>query len=1481
MKRFARILLAAAVVLAVTAVTVMAAVPASAASAGKTIYIAETAKGNGSGSSAANAMGSVEEIGPSVPGASTNWEKYTGESYYKNSALYRAASELVKTGGKIVLVEDVSIDFTKTSAGAVKEDGTYTARQNARDFIMPTYGNNTITITNGDYNGRLVMTEGSQLILGGKTIFEDLDFVAHDGSATADNAKKDFTICCNGYETVFGEGLTNKSYSGDIRKGNATERAATYGNRDYFIQIVGGSRYGTISRGADITVNSGTWGYIAGGNKNNNGDKQYGDINMVLNDGLFLGSIVGGGSYVNTCPTFGDVYMELNGGTYKSHVHPVSRAALGYDNNKAFLRITGGTFDNGNAIYKNLGGTYAVDLTVDLSGLNQADSRLTQLLSKAGDAKVMYPAVWAEKLTVNSYSKIAFMGEPYDAESIEVTVTYNANAGNAVETFKYTPENKGFNVTLDTSAKGTKVLKVAYGSKSVSKVVTVLNVPQPTFEGAQVALASDNLGKLRLVGSMSIELTGGVTLDESGSKMPYGFYAVVNTGVTKSFDLDMLETYNKIELDGTKFRTEGDTLGVYNNSVKRTFGAELTGLSLKDYDTNISIVSYVKFKYDGVEYVRYSPIENKTVLGVANAAYASQLESDEGKAFLKTNIIDKYAAYKSNKNNMVDQASADAMRTEVVNAYKAMANYTWTPSETFKLTTGTKTNTYTAGTTYKGIPYVNGRKATLSEFTANITTVKGTNGSTNLYTGPVRGVYNIFGVPQYDESGKFTGVDTTNAQIVSTKYADAFANGKVITDHLSEDMLYISDFFPAVDYNAIYNAWNVVGTNEVWPVGLSGAIPNGSSGVVTVGNYTVSGTDTLAICQANGTSVMYAAYAACKPGDVLVNVSTKGRSLHMVTVASNGTASATTTLKRSYTSETLNSTTKSHFVLDSSVSFQSLYNSGFIPVTIPELKNGLKTPTTTILTGFDGAATFKDGKVIGRIDSNRTIVSVNVTLGIGSGYIFDETHYYTTQDTDMNTVHLDEFDFSRMLPKLVAGKTYQLRVVAEIAGDEGKTELLNYSYTEPKNNTAKFAVVYTAANTPSLKISSDLQQSVIDNMWEQYNGFEWTPSHNFKYVDTNPESDAFCPSSIYEKGVKYRGILYSNMRSTFAEFKNILTSNNVVNIDTTLTVKDGYYQVDWSHIMGNHCSAAMFNAYQQSTRVSASEGSRYAAGLISAGTKDIFGEFAKFFVGHTASATEAYGDYAMYEAMAKWQKGDYMYNNSDGGGHTRMVSDVVVVRNSATGKIDPDKSYVLMCEQTDTLISDRIDTNKYYLYVGNLSNGSKYMQFIKPSDTTTPKPTGTEVYETFAEFYGVYGMDTTWWLNNKYTFRNLFGTGYNAFAYRPVEFVANATEDIYVGVNRIPTIDQLRTKSNSSTTVIESNYPIVSMYVKITNTKTNAVTTVPFFRAQTNLYRYDLAQKAADINTALNGLGSGTYKVSVITELAKCEIETISLTYTK
>lgn len=164
---------------------------------------------------------------------------------------------------------------------------------------------------------------------------------------------------------------------------------------------------------------------------------------------------------------------------------------------------------------------------------------------------------------------------------------------------------------------------------------------------------------------------------------------------------------------------------------------------------------------------------------------------------------------------------------------------------------------------------------------------------------------------------------------------------------------------------------------------------------------------------------------------------------------------------------------------------------------------------------------------------------------------------------------------------------------------------------------------------------------------------------------------------------------------------------------------------------------------------------------------------------YTGSLVKTYGAEALYESYALAEKGDFVYKNATGG-HTRIVQETHVVRDATTGRIDPDKSYILMLEQTDTLESE---------VYGKSSYGA--------SDWTPEL-----------------GYDSTFW-EHRYSFALLATGDSAAIILRPTEFKTNESEDHYVGLTRKATEKNLETATSGEMGIIESNYPIIAVYATV------------------------------------------------------------------
>ncbi len=1376
MKYFVRYSLLALLVM-LTVVISVAIVPASAAT--NVIYISDN--GTGDGSSASSPLG--PELVERVPNdadttllddgdPSNDYSYYVNRTLYMNSVLYQAAEKLSKTGGTLVLVGDVVLDYSKTYAGA---------RTTQRDFYMPDHGNNEITIT-AQNGGRLVITEGTYLNLGGKTTFENMTFVSKTGRNSGDQCDSNLAICCGGYDTVFGDGL-NCVYE------NSAGNIVTPSSNAQYLSISGTKRYGDLNYDTNVTINSGTWYRVYGGMYGNAGDVHRGDVTLNINGGTFMSNVIGG-SRSNSIFHFGEVNVNVTGGTFNEAICASNNVGTGYKNQKATIKVSGGTFTSATWVTKHHGtlvsGCFDPILTVDFS-----EYPATSVGTISGST-VYYPTQMLSSVTMktNSTNTLGFVGEEYEADGLSLTLKYTNNKTAVVE---YTDTDKNFKFDYDNTKEGTSTVTGTYGGKTISgfsKDITVVKSPVPVILGAQISTQDTDAG-LRFVAEMAFG-----SGDDHITVKDYGFIAW-DSSVLKEQDMGSLEELygvNEMTAYGTKFRAEYDKTGMYNTESKTTFSGVYGNIQLNDYAKDIIAIAYIEYEHDGRTYIEYSEPVRRSVLGVAQLAAE---KSYEDVAWITTNIIDRYQAYTSGKTNknlsVYDSENAERLRDIVVAEMNAMANYKWTPSTDVDLTESVTMGgnnyygkyTYSAGTTYYGMAYVNNSKAEFEEFERHIKPFKD---GTNVYFGPIEGVNDLYtsGTAPYNDI-------QTKKYKVDEKYHE------------------ITTLFPATDYTGmIVNVWNKVGTNAVWLTTLRSFIPSYGRGTLTVGDYSYTSstnyTDT--ITNASGSATMNAAYAQCKRGDVVLARTTGGgNSIYMVM---EDAVPGTNSLKLMQFGPTLRDKNggKTHFY-STTMTFSTLYSNGYIPVTLPELATGCQSNTTVLVNNFDADEAMRTGKLSGSIQSNKQIISVNVKLSRneGDGIFYDQTVYCNSvKDQNVNKFDLSCFDMSKILSYMVEGKQYVLTVSADIA-NEGQKTVVSHTYTKPLYSLDS---MYASYENKFGADFSNMTQTVIDHMKEQMNVY-WTPAETFYYSNLTGGT-GFVPNTQFTKNVIYRGVTYSNMRATLEDFQSVLdktpTYNSKLGVNVyTYTGPAG--KTDWNWVMGNHCSASMYHAYQKVIRLHAS--SRGNPDMRLLGLEDIFYGVASY----TGSLVKTYGAEALYESYALAEKGDFVYKLSTGG-HTRLVQETHVVRDDTTGRIDPDKSYILMLEQTDTLESE---------VYGVAKNGE--------SINWTPES----------------GYDSTFW-EHKYSF-SLLATGDSAaIILRPTEFKTNESENHYIGLTRKATKSNLETATSGQMGIIESNYPILAVYATIELEDGTVYTATA--RALTNKNSYSVGNLFTSTQTTYN-----------------------------
>ncbi|MBQ7010161.1 MAG: family 43 glycosylhydrolase [Clostridia bacterium] len=218
-------------------------------------------------------------------------DDFDGSSYATPVATLSRAIRLCYDGGTIVL------------CGPIKTTGS---------FIAPvTVGHITITSKQDEFDyGK---SNGAMLSLGGNFFLRG-DYTFRD--IKIETTTKNVVIVCAGNRVVFDTGIT------------CTTKGANLPS------ITGGEASNYNARGARLTVNSGSWLRLRGGNRGTGGSKD--GTYIEINGGSFSSVVECGGE----SDSHGDVYMAINGGTFTGAV-----------------RITGSTDIHGNVNLAISGGT--------------------------------------------------------------------------------------------------------------------------------------------------------------------------------------------------------------------------------------------------------------------------------------------------------------------------------------------------------------------------------------------------------------------------------------------------------------------------------------------------------------------------------------------------------------------------------------------------------------------------------------------------------------------------------------------------------------------------------------------------------------------------------------------------------------------------------------------------------------------------------------------------------------------------------------------------------------------------------------------------------------------------------------------------------------------------------------------------------------------------------------------------------------------
>lgn len=343
---------------------------------------------------------------------------------------------------------------------------------------------------------------------------------------------------------------------------------------------------------------------------------------------------------------------------------------------------------------------------------------------------------------------------------------------------------------------------------------------------------------------------------------------------------------------------------------------------------------------------------------------------------------------------------------------------------------------------------------------------------------------------------------------------------------------------------------------------------------------------------------------------------------------------------------------------------------------------------------------------------------------------------------------------------------------------------------------------------------------VMDYMMKMAN-VEWTPAENFTIKWKG--NAAFGVDLSYKAGTVYKGMPYSETNCTYDLFEQYLSDGN--------KFKDKTYY--YEEVVGNHCSGSMVMAYQQIVDLPMTgtlKPTSVRLGIL---------QFPEDENGETLlvrPSWEKVGDNWMtedlfkinskenvYKAYSMLDKSDILYKSVRPAGHTRMV-DYVKTEKTLAGDLNYSRSYIACIEQTNAWDRERP------------------------------------------------GVNSTWYIDHKYTFANLYDNGF-----MPVTLCAfhngEPLEDAWI----------LFDGENTPESVLEyffgtvsSNFPLNYVRFTLEDASGKTVRETKAFHFDK---RYSLSIKKYQYDV-FGGVPAGTYKFVIRAGIGRggCDVLTMDVT---
>ena len=332
----------------------------------------------------------------------------------------------------------------------------------------------------------------------------------------------------------------------------------------------------------------------------------------------------------------------------------------------------------------------------------------------------------------------------------------------------------------------------------------------------------------------------------------------------------------------------------------------------------------------------------------------------------------------------------------------------------------------------------------------------------------------------------------------------------------------------------------------------------------------------------------------------------------------------------------------------------------------------------------------------------------------------------------------------------------------------------------------------------------------------------WKCKKTFR-TSENFVDDGWGINLTYEGGKEYHGLPYANTYVMIPEFERFLDNKRAYTTDST----------EWIKTPGVQCCSSITASLQRFSDV-------YGISTSFCPVHDDFialkvGEYDTAGMKTTEEVVKKNGPKTILEAYSNMQKGDVIYKGP-GAAHLRLIEENSLSRKS-DGSVNDGRSYVITIEQTNTIDSTRKD-----------------------------------------------GVNTTWWVDHKYTYGDLLGTYYLPVTIK--EYTEPKKSNFFIGLTKEITSQDLSDEYLPGS--VETNSVMRYVYLELLDQSGKVVSSVVRHNLQdsnssvlgSSSRKIDLRALAAPLFKDIPA-GNYTFVLTAGIPIGEAELVKVDFTYKK